>query len=360
MKAITTKIITTVFLTTFFSLSAGKAEARTCTPQDTMFHILKDNNGSNEYFTENLMFSFFETGNHQIFTELVITNLGMGDGKLGIKFTYTSPDGEKLSYKMKHQNKSWKSKKRQLFMKAPGLTLKTVKKSGGAIAYHYSLDTKKFTADLTFTPVATCYVPAHGEIQYDPTHYYKNIFISPRATVKGTITIKDTKKSHNFTGLTYIELSVNTVLPHKQAKEWYRFRVLTQDYSIIFKRIKVPKGETLITKSFIFIEKGGEVLLDASGVAIHGLDNFIDKKSEKKYQVPQKIVVFTQQVQGIAKSLKMTSRNYFLDKMSFFLRSIIKQYSEPVSYNFSSEYLFILDGQTVFEGVGRAYITHVF
>jgi hypothetical protein len=301
-------------------------------PRDYGIHLI-----DSEGYTEQWCHEVWVEDGSFIGTDFMVSNLGIGDHKGAIRFTYIDQKRKKSTCTAKIDSDDWKAAKEGFSLKFGKSTAK-----GDAEAIHIKMRCKKRSLDLVFTNQSPPLKPGGGVLRFGDDGKYSMVFTSPRASVSGSVTVKG--KTMEIRGVGHATHSYSTMYPHKQARRWFRFKALREDISIIL-------AEMEATRYYGSAHNGWALAIDSTGRILatarvnFKFDGYIaDKKSAEGYAIPRRVKLVAadgeNSMVGVLLMKNIKSIHDPTEDLDAISRAFVRRFTKPKEYHINCSYRF--------------------
>ncbi len=319
-----------------------------------------------EWYNEQYSISMKLEGNNSSYLQLIISNLGVGDGKLGVVWELRIGDEPKLKSKREFPRDQWKSDNSRFDVRIGNTgNIRWHGKPGDLTVDVESKDGYK--ARYRIKNLVRPWKPGSGRLKLPGGGYYEFQLVAPMARVQVTGTRPD-GTPFELKGRAYVDHSRTNVASHKIATRWARFRAFAGKQTIHFVELFPPAHVSSRSVGFLLVaNKKDGILFEA--LEAHGMytDSFTDKKHPNRYFVPRKAKFEAQSEHGLIRVVTSTVRRVwredYLKGLGRVTKSVVQKFAQPVGYGFDSKAIGIIvkpDGTKLkIRGIGRYIVTHV-
>ncbi len=330
--------------------------SRTLVKTKHLHPALKGGEGYGDKYTFNA--DFGERGS--FYFSITVSNLGMGDHKLEAKGRL-SLDGEKFKWKKQLDKGDWK------WGKAPfHITAGPAKISGTPKNLVFDVSKGGKTLHLEFTPIANAWRPRGGQIHYGKDRKATDYTVFPLMNVKGKANIGkgDVEVSgHGFGTHTWSELAV-----YEQARWTMEARGISGDTTIYLREIGTATEFGAQRIPYLIVTQGKKLVAESFDYTLKPTALLTDTKHDNKYRVPESFTIQGRdsedkavQFRGKFTKKKLRKRKDLLKSMNAALRMVAGQYSQPVSYEYDTDFTVQVktaSGVVEVKGLARYEVTH--
>lgn len=318
-------------------------------------HLGKDE-GYGEKYTFNGEFG--ERGS--LYFSLTISNLGMGDHKMEAKGRMTL-DGQKVTWKKDMDDDEWSHAASPFSIKAGPATL-----SGTPDELVMTAKVKGGDLKFTFTPIARAWRPRNGQVQFGKDRKAADFTVFPLMKVKGEGTLNGAAISVEGTG--YGSHSWADLAIYDQARWTREFRGIDGDKTIYLREFLTAEDYGSQVIQYVLITKGNLILLESYDFVTSATETLTDTKHDNRYQVAESFTLQgfdasnkTSQFRGKITKKKQLKREDLLKKMNAAVRMVAGRYSQPVRYDYESDFhiqVKTAEGVEELKGEGRYEMYH--
>jgi hypothetical protein len=222
--------------------------------------------------------------------------------------------------------------------------------------------------DLQITAESALFRPGDGRMEYGwDRHTFYSMQAMPRVRVEGRINRKAVREDPDawvdVAGVGYVEHSLTNAYPYEVADAFLGFRALRDDgLSILVDSVQLPTARGARAVPWMLVLLDGEVVFESYDVTILQDDVRREEWGGTEYRIPYGYVIDARagddRVQIQVGNSELVSADSFLNRISAFLRSVIRTVMSPYDFELSNDYdaLVRVDGVTA--GVaGRGWTT---
>lgn len=298
----------------------------------------------------------------RINSNFFISNLGIGDHKGAVQTELVDPKGKRIATcKSEYSEGEWSSDPSGFH-----LTFGDNELLGDFKELQVRVSCQEFSYTLVFTNQAAPYQPGSGKLVFEVNEetkgVYHIVFLSPRATVTGTLNQNGQKQPVRGIGL--CSHSYSNLGPQTLARRWLRFKILGEAVSIILVEVENPPEAGSTKRGYVMVY-GPEGRILASARVRFAYDGWIqDTKAEEGYRIPRRVRFVaadgSTSMTGTMVMNKIKEVNDPLADLDFFRRAIARNFSKPRDYVLSCNYSFkiknaqgerSLDGEDIYRFV---------
>jgi len=314
-----------------------------------------------EFYNEQYSISTKMKGGASSYLQLVISNLGPGDGKLGIVWEMGLKDGTKINTKIKGDRGDWTTSKSKFDIQMgenrwhgkPGRIKIEIRHEGYEVNYE-------------IRNLVSPWKPGSGKLKVGSDGYYEFQLLAPMAVISMTGKKPDGTE-FSAKGRAYMDHSRTNVASHKLAKRWTRYRSFTGKQALHFVEFTPPAhvGSQPIGFAYIVSKKG--VLFESLSARGSYSDYWTDKAHKNRYRVPKKLKIEAQDGEKllllIVDSKRMAWRSDYLDSIGKMARMLVEKFAQPAGYGFDGKAKGVVKASEEevipLKGSGRYIVTHV-
>jgi hypothetical protein len=273
--------------------------------------------------------------------DFVISNLGIGNHKGAFKIEFRDAKGNKSSCSKDYSEDEWKSESSGFHLKFGSNEV-----DGDMNGINLKVRCDESTLDLRFDNQGVPSKPGSGTLRFENSGeekgFYSMVFTSPRAIVSGTLTNKGQKTSIDGVGNAYHTWT--NIGPHQQARRWFRFNSIRDEFSIVLAELEAPSAFGSSHEGWALVY-GPEGRIVSSARVRYDYDGFIkDQKAEEGYIIPRRVrIMAVDSDNTIQGTLTMTSIKDIQDPLSdldFFRKAIVSRFTKPRDYYIGCNYTF--------------------
>ncbi len=288
-----------------------------------------------EWYKEVWNFNAWTRDGRYIAVDFIISNIGFGDHKGVFRAKLNEPGGKKTRCKAELDSDEWSWSR-----KGFALDFGKARVQGDLDGLDVTVRCEKLEMDLRFDNLAPSYKPGGGKLKFGQEGYYFKVYPSARSRVTGTVVRAGEKLAIDAPGM--VEHSASTVAPHKQARRWFRFKKVDEDFTIMLSELQASPEYAGSTRGWAMVY-GREGKIIATARVRFDFDGFIrHEKSEHGYRIPRRVRLAA--VDGnthLTGTLVMTALNGFKDPtadLNAIIRTLVRRFSKPMDYRIGCSY----------------------
>ncbi len=273
--------------------------------------------------------AWFKDGS-RVWVSFLVSNLGPGTHKLTVKSRWYETNGKEHYLKKELDAGDYTASAEPFKVSGAGITL-----SGSPRAIRVVGTVDGYSYDLTFKSGLAPWRPGTGRTVFgtDTTRYLDATLVQPKAVVTGSVT-KGGKTA--LEGFGYVTHTIANIAPYDMQTRFIEIRSIDTDTVVWLKQFKAPEKFGGKTYGYLYVARGGEVLVASKAVNLK-LENVVtDSKHPNKYKVPLLITASGKRkgkdITIRVEAPKIDSRDDELQSRNAFEAALIKQYAQPVNY----------------------------
>lgn len=223
------------------------------------------------------------------------------------------------------------------------LNFRNGKVSGDLEGSSVTVRCKNLSMDLKFENQLKPYKPGGGTLRFGKGDgVYSMVFMSPRARVTGTVTLKG--KARQIEGVGLAMHTRYDMRPDKQVHRWFRFKHVDNDVSVIMAEMEAVK-EYMGTRNgwVLVLDSKGRILATTRARFQH--DGFVkDTGSKEGYKIPRRVRVVAvdgdTQLIGVLTMKGLKKVVDFTDRLNPVSRAIVRRFTKPRDYHINCSFHF--------------------
>lgn len=340
-----------------------KGESMPVTVEDIRPHFDQEGNATNEFYSEWWSFVFQMEDGYGAYAQMLLYNLGPGDGMAAMRTTLDLPDGFHMSEKAMYERGEWDFARDKFEIRLGENVV-----SGPLDGLVLKLKNESFEAEYRLQNIAPPWKPGNGRAQYGKSEkrHFDFQVIAPVARMTGRVKVEGEDEWRPVKGIMYVDHTLTTIGMHEQSKRWLRFRSIDPKRTFLMADIRPPDvyGDESIQYAVLFEE--GRKVFESLDLDLGFGSRYVDPK--KTGYVAARLVEMKQEaddlkVHGAVKARHMTSREDFLAGLSPAIRFVVSKFVKPIMYYFDALYTIeTVDGdgkKKRYKGNGKYYVTIV-
>lgn len=228
----------------------------------------------------------------------------------------------------------------------------TVKRTGNPREYVLDGNTDKIQLDLTYTGQTADFVLGQDYVYFgeDKDTFWTAAVITPRAKVKGTITVGG--KTIDFDGVGYFDHGRCDERIYKFSQWWYVLRVITDDFSLGAMQMVMKDDYAPREANVIHLTYGDKVIANSGALNLSHSGSYTDEESEVTYPDTFKVSYDGggTKLEGTVKFERQTQGLNVLNQLSPFVRKLAKALvTDPWQFRLAgtADLTLTVDGETV-------------
>jgi len=314
-----------------------------------------------EFYNEQYSISTKMKDGASSYLQLVISNLGAGDGKLGIVWELGLNDGTKVETRIKGDRSDWTTSK-STFDVRMGKNRWSGKPGKITIEIHH----EGYEVTYELRNLVKPWKPGTGRLSIGSKGYYEFQLLSPMAVISMTGKKPDGTE-FSAKGRAYMDHSRTNVASHELAKRWTRFRSFTGKQALHYVEFVPPShvGSRPVGFAYVVSKKG--VLFESLNAHGSFSDYWTDNAHKNRYRVPKKLKIEAQDGEKllllIVEGKRMAWRSDYLDSIGKMARMVVEKFAQPAGYGFDAKSKGIVRATKEkiipLKGKGRYIVTHV-
>jgi len=339
-----------------YEVRAFSQSSRKATVADFAPKVDRAENKNNKFYAEQYSFAFEVEDGYKFWFQLVVTNMGLSNGKAAVLAHFTPKGADKIKSETSFKREDWSydTDGSKLSMKFGSNVFSGDGKTWTA---HFSND--KFDADCVVTNLVPAWRPGGGSAYYGggSASYYDMTILTPRGTFEADVTVKATGEKHHIKGLSFGDNSAINVAPNLQAHSWIRMRTVTGKYTLSITAFKTTEQYESKWVGFFFLASDRRMVASGTNPGIETGEAERDDKSG--YEVPK--VILMSGAQGVSdfvagiKASKRTKRQDRLEGLDRIEAAVASKLVKPVVFTYDSSFeLQFKDGEDVRSYKGKA------
>ncbi|MFT4702691.1 MAG: hypothetical protein ACI81R_000377 [Bradymonadia bacterium] len=239
---------------------------------------------------------------------------------------------------------------------------------GTTLDIHMRGRTRQNWLRVELTADSPVYRPGDGRLNYgwDRRNFY-DLQAIPRVSFSGELNQKENRDAEDdwrpISGVGYVEHSLTNAFPFDIAESFFGFRALRADgLSVVLDSVMTPGGFGQTPIPWLLVLLDGEIIFESFDVSIIPNDERREEWGGNSYELPYGYDVEARAggdlVQLQVYNSELVSADSFLNRVSSFLRAVIRQMMTPYDFELSNEYSarVTIDG-TVATVSGRGWTT---
>lgn len=292
-------------------------------------------------YVESLTYVMYLSDGGRVESSFQVTNFGIGKGNGGFNAQVVmGAQSAQLRSEVKH-NFRWESSPLAIDMGKDdrGLRLKTLSGVAGQSGHtvEISANAPDFSFRMEVKAQAPSWRPGSGRVDFAQRQMVYIIQV-PRAEVKGEVTAFGKKLS--VTGVGYMEHGRTNVDPRKLTDRQLRLRYFGeaegQPLTVLSFDQVTPPSDGARRFGFLGVWLGEKLIYENIAPVLEPRELKPDPKRQQNL-LPGRFEIGAPGVKVGAQVKRMIERSDYLDTMSAFLRSIVKHFLHPISYNYDCE-----------------------
>lgn len=324
-----------------YELRAYEGKTRKPTLEELAPKADLNENKANKFFFEQYSFDL-KSKKANIWFQVVISNMGVENGKAAVLAKYAPNSGEKLEASASFDRKAWSF---NVDKKAMTLDAGANKLIGDNKTWKAHLDNDKFLADIEITPIADAMRPGGGSVFYGKgdSVYYDMTILVPRGQFTAKITIKATGEKLEYDGLAYGDHSAWNMRPDQQAKSWIKMRMVEPGYTMVISAFQSTSdyGTNWVGYVVVVGLKGLEATVINPTFALAGPE----ADADSGYMVPKSVTITGGGLKGVIKATKLNKRTDRLAELSEVEKLVVKSLAgvKPIEFKHRADFEFSLE-----------------
>lgn len=334
-----------------------EGDSRKAGVEDYKPKIDRKENKSNKFFSEQYSFDASPEDGYDFWFQIVISNMGVANGKAGLMVHYKPKGGKKIKAKASFDAGQWSY---QVEGERLTLTLGENVFSGDGSNWKGHFVMEEFSADITISNQVPAWRPGGGTAWYGSgeSSYYDVSLLCPRGTFEADVSPKGSDEKVHLTGRIYGDYSAMNIAPNLQARRWVKMRVVSRSYTLLLNTFES-------TEMYEQQWAGWFLIATDKGIVVTGLNpgmelSDLEVDTGSGYSVP-KLVLFsgareTKDLKGVLKGVKRVAREDKLAELKGVERALVSKFVKPFGFKYSGEFEFAVDsgsGSKTYKGKGR-------
>lgn len=211
-----------------FEPEATPADPNRGLPPDELYYHPR----SELTYSENWHFMAKLDQGYVVYTNLIITNMGLTQPSCGVEFSILGTDGKRYSSKRDYEKKDIQASTTSYSVKVADNQI-----GGTYPRYQLHLSQDGLLVDLSYENILPGWKLNSGTVYFGAGRkdFFKYAITSPSAKVSGTLKFEG--KELKVTGFGFQDHSLMTIPPTSFSKRWYHFRSFSDKSTIIFTEI---------------------------------------------------------------------------------------------------------------------------
>ena len=296
-------------------------------------------------YVESLTYVMYLSDGGRVESSFQVTNFGIGKGNGGFNAQVILGDKSvQLRNQVKH-NFRWESSPLAIEMGKDdrALRLRTLFGVAGQAGHtvEISANAPDFSFRMEVKSLASAWRPGSGRVDFSGRQMNYIIQV-PRADVQGEITAFG--KHLAVTGIGYMEHGRTNVDPRRLTDRQLRLRFFEKNggkdgekpLTVLSFDQTTPQQDGARRFGFVGVWSGDKLIYENITPVLEPRDLKPDPKRAQNL-LPARFEIGVDGVKVNAQVKRMIERSDYLDTMSAFLRSIVKHFVHPISYNYDCE-----------------------
>lgn len=324
-----------------YELNAFSGKSRAAKFEEITPKLDAAENKGNKFYSEQYSFDANPAGNTDFWFQLVISNMGLQNGRAGLQ-VHLKPQGQKkIKTRQFYSRDKWSHSVDGGKLK---FTLGDNWIEGDLTGWKGHFINDQFEADFTITNGPPAWRPGGGAVYYGKgkKSYYDVTLLTPRGTVEVTATLKATGEKVSISGPIYGDRSVSNISPALQSKKWIRMRRIGRRRTVMLTTFQ--SHEQYEGKWVGWFVSSSKKRVEAVGVNPKVELGELEKDAKSGYQVPKSILFSDAKglegFVGAIKALKLRRSENKLSSLSKLERAIVSKLVKPFSFTYKAAYEF--------------------
>jgi hypothetical protein len=288
------------------------------------------------FYSEEYSFAIHPAKRPPFTIRIGVTNLGLERGRAFVHGTIIKAGkgrkAKKTRYKIEETVPAgaWKQGTEPF-----SLEVGKVRLGGTVEGFDLRIETEEISATLEIRPVVPAWRPGTGRVDVAKGEGFE-VVVWPRATVIGSIKMKDEKKKvlSGVKGYAVVTRVLNNVSPAMQPRRWINFKSVKEDHTLLFQAFLPPA--TLGDKLY-----GWTVAVSRDKVlaATHALEiKLADFREDHGEKIPWVVTWQGDGVRGGVLAEKLRNTVDELAKLPALERAVVSRFIKPMTWYLRGKY----------------------
>lgn len=341
------------------AVSAWKGSSTKVAPSQYIPKVKRGENKDAKYYMEQYTFDLKFDGGHTAYVQFIFAKPFVSS-KCAVKSELTLKDKGSLNAEKTLKLSACTFAKDKFLLRMAGSVLQKTPKG-----FRIEVSNKKHSATYEIENIVPPWRPGKGKIEYGSSkRYYQYVMLVPRGRVSARVRPAGEDSWRELKGYVYADYSVTNVPPHEQAKRWIRFRKVMPDHTVTFVQFYTSDRWGKVPVSYVVIASNKELVFGSADNQLVPRKLKPDSRSAEGYQMPLVIDILGKsggkRLKGRIVANKLVRRTEMLSKLNPLVRKIVSKFSNPVDYDLTCRYRFMIKGASLkLEGKGKFSVTHI-